>query len=66
MLERQLACDVHFLVGEAHAPQGAHKYMLISRSPVFDAMFCGPMQEAVDADIKIPDVEANAFSQLLM
>ncbi|KAK7496097.1 hypothetical protein BaRGS_00012798 [Batillaria attramentaria] len=65
MLERQCACDVHFLLGEAHARQGAHKYMLISRSPVFYAMFCGPLHDSADGDVEVPDVEPAAFTQLL-
>ena len=41
----------------------AHKYVLISRSPVFYAMFCGNMAEK--GDIVIEDMEANAFQQML-
>ena len=65
MLERQLACDIHFLVGETHARHGAHKYMLISRSHVFAAMFCGSLQESGDTDIDVPDVQSAAFAELL-
>ncbi|KAK7116719.1 BTB/POZ domain-containing protein 6-B-like isoform X2 [Littorina saxatilis] len=65
MLQRQVACDVHFLVGETNARQGAHKYMLMSRSHVFAAMLSGPLKESCDKDIAIPDVEAGAFTELL-
>ncbi|XP_076443612.1 BTB/POZ domain-containing protein 6-like [Babylonia areolata] len=65
MLKRQCACDVHFLLGETRARQGAHKYMLISRSHVFAAMFCGALQDAENKDVEVPDVEPAAFAELL-
>jgi len=49
MFDRQLACDVHFVVqgyGDAHAVTvGAHRYVLLSRSPVFYRMFCAAADE---------------------
>lgn len=65
MLEQQFACDVHFVVGEERERQGAHRYMLVSRSPVFAAMFHGSWHEPSDKDIEVPDVEPAAFRQLL-
>ncbi|PVD19329.1 hypothetical protein C0Q70_19816 [Pomacea canaliculata] len=61
MLEQQFACDVHFVVGEERERQGAHRYMLVSRSPVFAAMFHGSWHEPSDKDIEVPDVEPAAF-----
>ncbi|XP_005106750.2 BTB/POZ domain-containing protein 6 [Aplysia californica] len=69
MLERQYACDVFFLLGEQGVRQGAHKYVLISRSTVFDSMFCGPLCDSeasvASLDIALPDIEPDAFGSLL-
>ena len=42
----------------------AHKYMLISRSPVFCAMFTGPAKDD-SSEIKIEDVNKDAFTEML-
>ena len=72
MLDNEIAMDVCFEVGP---PDGevvnirAHKYMLISRSPVFEAMFCSGMSECnsgPDQKIRIEDIEANTFKDFLM
>jgi len=72
MLENEVATDVCFEVGP---PDGAvvniraHKYMLISRSPVFEAMFSSGMTECnsgPDHRIRIEDIEANTFKDVLM
>ena len=62
MLDHQVECDVKFQVGEDTIP--AHKYMLIARSPVFFAMFCGGLAQK-DGSIKIDDVESAAFRKML-
>ena len=41
----------------------AHRYMLISASPVFWAMLCGELRE--QGDIIVPDVEPDAFREML-
>ena len=41
----------------------AHRYMLISASPVFWAMLCGELRE--QGGIIIPDVEPDAFREML-
>ncbi|GFR91463.1 BTB/POZ domain-containing protein [Elysia marginata] len=67
MLDNQYACDVHFIVGNEGVHQGAHKFVLVSRSPVFDAMFCGPMR-ATDQEgstVVIPDIEPQPFTAFL-
>ena len=43
---------------------GAHKFVLMSRSPVFFAMFEGPMKEKSD-EIAITDIEGEPFRQFL-
>lgn len=42
----------------------AHKYMLVSRSPVFETMFYGAVAEKNDV-IEIPDIQPCAFQILL-
>ncbi|KAL5017742.1 hypothetical protein ScPMuIL_005173 [Solemya velum] len=64
MLEQQIGCDIVFLVGENRQQIRAHKFILISRSPVFQAMFCGPLAETQSA-IPIPDIEPETFQLLL-
>ncbi|KAL5016964.1 hypothetical protein ScPMuIL_006553 [Solemya velum] len=64
MLEHEIACDVTFLLGETKQEVLAHKFMLISRSPVFSAMFCGPMAETQE-QIIVPDIEPEVFKLLL-
>ncbi|KAL5017580.1 hypothetical protein ScPMuIL_007169 [Solemya velum] len=59
MLEEEVAADVTFIVGKKKQEVRAHKYMLICRSPVFHAMFCGPLAE--DNNINIPDIEPDVF-----
>ena len=72
MLENEVATDVCFEIG---SPDGvvvsikAHKYMLISRSPVFEAMFSSGMSECKsgpDQKIRIEDIEANTFKDFLV
>ena len=43
MFENHVGCDVTFSVGEDLVE--AHKFILISRSAVFEAMFCGSLSE---------------------
>ncbi|KAL5016782.1 hypothetical protein ScPMuIL_006371 [Solemya velum] len=64
MFENEIACDVTFLVGGAKDEVRAHKFILISRSPVFSAMFCGPMAESQES-IPIPDIHADNFRTML-
>jgi hypothetical protein len=45
---------------------GAHKLVLASRSPVFEAMFYGAMANShVNEDIEVADVPAGSFTLLL-
>ncbi|XP_046335622.2 BTB/POZ domain-containing protein 6-A-like [Haliotis rufescens] len=64
MLTSEHNSDVTFRVGKGEKPIRAHRYVLTSRSCVFDAMLCGPLAEK--DDIKIPDVEAGIFSEMLV
>lgn len=59
--------DCSFVVGmEPHQVTiTAHKVILASASPVFEAMFFGRMAEG-DGPIKILDVQPDAFKILLL
>lgn len=68
MLENKLFTDVTFEVGPeaGHTEQiAAHKYVLVSRSPVFEAMFCGLMREDTRNMVRITDVDPSAFQDTL-
>ncbi|KAL5015245.1 hypothetical protein ScPMuIL_009515 [Solemya velum] len=63
MLSNQIACDVTFLVGRSQETIMAHKYVLISRSSVFEASLCSP---SVNLEgIVVPDLEPDIFKSLL-
>ncbi|XP_063396004.1 BTB/POZ domain-containing protein 6-like [Mytilus trossulus] len=64
MLQNKVACDITFTLGSESQEVVAHKYVLISRSPVFYAMFCGPVAESSDV-ISVPDIEPDIFQSLL-
>ena len=64
MYSHKVACDVNFIVQYGNDTQEllAHKFILISRSPVFEAMFCGPF----DTDkVEVKDCHPVAFEQML-
>ncbi len=68
MLHQEIATDVAFMVGRRPNQEliRAHKYILISRSPVFCAMFQGDMKEAHSEEaIEVPDGKPVAFRELL-
>ena len=60
MYESKLAADVCFTVGPPDGPREdirAHRFVLLARSPVFEAMFCGgwsqqQQQDACDEAMK--------------
>ena len=66
LYEHQIACDVHFRVGPQDNLEdiSAHKTILLARSPVFFAMFCGSMAEQTDI-ISIPDLDIESFKLML-
>ena len=63
MLDHKIAYDVTFIVGAEREEVHAHKFMLISRSPVFHAMFEGPLAEK--GQVELPDVKKNIFYTFL-
>ena len=67
MLEKEIACDVTFTFPGSNLPKtslSCHKYMLISRSPVFYAMLEGPARDQSGC-INITDVDMDAFNEIL-
>src|SRR6218665_114352 len=72
MLDNEIATDVCFKVGP---PDGAtvniraHRYMLISRSAVFEAMFSSGMAECQsepEATIRVEDIDATILRDILV
>lgn len=63
----QLSADITFIVGPENCPMPekipAHKIVLASCSPVFNAMFFGSLPE--QSEIRIIDVSANGFKEFL-
>ena len=66
MFNNELIADVHFIVGSGsdHRRIPAHKYILVTGSSVFFAMFYGGLAEETN-EVIIPDVEPQAFLSLL-
>jgi len=74
MLDNQLTTDVYFEVGLPDAARGvvrAHKYVLMSRSSVFEALFCRKAaSETMDeytseTKIQVCDMEASIFKEVV-
>ncbi|XP_067661722.1 BTB/POZ domain-containing protein 6-like [Haliotis asinina] len=63
MLETEDFSDVTFRVGSQQQVVRAHRYVLVSRSCVFHAMFCGPLAEK--GEVTIPDIEVDIFKEFL-
>ena len=67
MLDNEIECDVTFTLmknnGEYHK-LSAHRFVLISRSPVFFAMLSGPLAES-GQEIRITDISFDIFKHLL-
>ncbi|XP_046378803.1 BTB/POZ domain-containing protein 6-like [Haliotis rufescens] len=64
MLDAEDSCDVTFRVGSTGHMIKAHRYVLISRSCVFHAMFTGPLAEK--SDVSIPEIEHKDFKQFVL
>ena len=63
MLEGHVATDVTFRIGKEEVEMKAHKIILMSRSPVFKAMFDGPLAET--GIVTIPDTDEQCFAVFL-
>ncbi len=64
MLDNQLNCDVKFTFPEGNDSISAHTYVLISRSPVFYAMFAGPAKDE-SGTVVIQDMNKECFQEML-
>ena len=70
ILENEIAADVLFTFDAAEGSPTvlrAHKLVLLSASPVFEAMFCGSMAESRPdcGSIKIEDIDVTIFQEML-
>lgn len=67
ILEQEVACDIHFIVGPSDNQRriGAHKSILMARSDVFFTMFEGLMAESSSL-ITVPDVDPLTFKKMLL
>lgn len=67
ILEKGIWHDVKFKVGDPSCAEimSAHKLILAMSSAVFEAMLFGPLSNAEEEMIEIPDVDPYAFSLML-
>ena len=65
MYNNPMMADIYFLVGEKQLRVPAHKFVLSIRNSVFYAMFQGDLSDSTEKEIKLPDVPAPAFLNLL-
>lgn len=73
MLDNEIATDVSFQLDSADSSTKSanivrtHKFMLVSRSRVFEAMFTGGMIESkANCDVvQVPDVQLDMFKLML-
>ena len=68
MWEKKIATDVEFEVGttgDKIESISAHKYVLMSRSPVFEAMFHGGLSKNTGDLVQVTDVDPDAFCETL-
>ncbi len=72
MFENSIECDVTFTFQPSERSEksmegqvlSAHKYVLISRSPVFYAMLAGPARD-VSGLVSIEDIDMDSFKEML-
>ncbi|KAH3791121.1 hypothetical protein DPMN_144601 [Dreissena polymorpha] len=67
MLETQLLCGITLVLKNFTEPIKCHKFVLVSRGTVCEAMFCGTLAETNDV-INISDIEEaiqKAFARYL-
>ncbi|WAR25067.1 BTBD6-like protein [Mya arenaria] len=64
MLTEGISTDVLFLVGKEKTSVSAHKFILVCRSPVFQAMLSGDFADGRDP-IEVPDIDIATFKSLL-
>ncbi|KAL4233093.1 BTB/POZ domain-containing protein 3 [Mactra antiquata] len=64
MLKYEVACDITFIVGDAKEEIRAHKYMMMSRSPI---LFKSLVKHLGNTDVRIsvPDMKPHIFRDML-
>jgi len=66
LFNNDILSDVNFLVGRKQQRIPGHKFVLAIGSPVFDAMFNGPLgMKDSETCVELPDVEPQAFLALM-
>lgn len=65
LLKDENFSDVNFIVGENQTIIPAHRAILSSRSQYFRAMFNSGMKESNQKEVKIGDIEPDAFRDML-
>jgi BTB/POZ domain-containing protein 1/2 len=66
LYNNDILSDISFLVGRSRVKIPGHKFVLAIGSPVFDAMFNGPLAlQETEKIVELPDVEPEAFYALL-
>ena len=68
MLENEVASDITIKFPESGSvgkELAVHKYILICRSPVFEAMLTGNFQESTGHTVRIVDIDPDIFMELL-
>ncbi|XP_057318153.1 speckle-type POZ protein-like [Microplitis mediator] len=63
LFDSKAGSDVVLVVGDKKIP--AHKTLLMSRSPVFSAMFTHPLEENRENEVTIPDMDPDVCEKLL-
>ena len=64
MLRNEVSCDVTFIVGDLKEEIRAHKYMMMSRSPVLMRSLANHLSD-IDVAVDVPDVKPSTFRDML-
>ena len=59
MLDTGLLSDVTFVVAPSGEEIQAHRYTLVTCSPVFEAMFCGGLEQEAGSRVEIVGIPAE-------
>ena len=65
LLKDARTADLSILAGVEQTCLPAHKFVLMSRSPVFSVMFTNSMAETVSNELRIPDFDATIVGNML-
>ena len=64
MLRNEVSCDVTFIVGDIREEIRAHKYVMMSRSPVLMKALINHMSDT-NVAVDVPDVKPSTFRDML-